>query len=298
MKIFLTGGTGVVGTRALPALAAGGHDVTAVARTAEKAELVRRLGGEPIEVDLFDPAAVQAAVVGHEVVVHLATSIPDLSKSNGKDAWTLNDRLRREASAHLVDAALATGAARYVQESICYPYADGGADWIDEDSPVDADPPAFAGAVVAEAQAARFTEGGGIGVVLRFGQFYAPEASHTRSFNRTLRWRVNPFVGPRGAYASFIHGDDAGSAVAAALRAPAGTYNVTDDEPVTRAEAGRIAAAALGRGRPLSVPVALSPASAKPLMRSLRVSNARFRSTTGWEPSHPSIRGAWPAATS
>ena len=32
MKTFLAGGTGVVGTRALPALVAAGHDVTAVAR--------------------------------------------------------------------------------------------------------------------------------------------------------------------------------------------------------------------------------------------------------------------------
>ncbi len=33
MKIFLAGGTGVVGTRALPALVAAGHDVTTGART-------------------------------------------------------------------------------------------------------------------------------------------------------------------------------------------------------------------------------------------------------------------------
>jgi len=55
MKIFLAGGTGVVGTRALPALVAAGHDVSAVARTDAKADLVRSLGGEPVTVDLFDP---------------------------------------------------------------------------------------------------------------------------------------------------------------------------------------------------------------------------------------------------
>ena len=44
MKIFLAGGTGVVGTRALPALVAAGHDVNAVARTDAKAELVRDRG--------------------------------------------------------------------------------------------------------------------------------------------------------------------------------------------------------------------------------------------------------------
>jgi hypothetical protein len=51
-------------------------------------------------------------------------------------ATAVNDRLRREASAHLVDGALAAGAGRYVQESICFPYVDGGEAWIDEDHPV------------------------------------------------------------------------------------------------------------------------------------------------------------------
>ena len=107
MKIFLAGGTGVAGTRALPALVAAGHDVTAVARTDAKADLVRSLGGAPVLVDLFDAAAVAAAVVGHEAVVNLATSIPPVTKSSRGSAWVTNERLRSEASNHLVDAAAA-----------------------------------------------------------------------------------------------------------------------------------------------------------------------------------------------
>jgi nucleoside-diphosphate-sugar epimerase len=297
MKIFLAGGTGVVGSRALPALVADGHHVTAVARTEAKADVVRSLGGEPIAVDLFDAAGVAAAVAGHEVVVNLATSIPPLSKAARASAWTTNERLRTEASNHLVDGALHAGARRYVQESIAFPYVDNGDGWIDEDHPVDQVGP-FTGARDAEAAAARFAADGGTGVVLRFAQFYAPEASHTRSFNATVRRRVNPFLGPPEGYTSFIHAEDAGSAVVAALRAPSGTYNVADDEPMTRAEAGRVLADALGVKPPHAVPrvvQAATPASAKLLMRSLRVSNRRFKVATGWAPSHPSIRGSWPA---
>ena len=47
MKIFLAGGTGVIGTRALPALVAAGHDVTAVARSDAKADLVGRSAASP-----------------------------------------------------------------------------------------------------------------------------------------------------------------------------------------------------------------------------------------------------------
>lgn len=297
MKIFLAGGTGVVGTRALPALVAAGHDVSAVARTDAKADLVRSLGGEPVTVDLFDHDAVRDAVVGQEVVVNLATSIPALAKAARGSAWTTNERLRREASSNLVDGALRAGAVRYVQESIAFPYVDNGDQWIDEDHPVDQVGP-FSGARDAEAAAARFAERGGEGVVLRFAQFYAPESSHTQAFNTSVRRRVNPFLGDPGGYTSFIHAEDAGAAVVAALRAPSGIYNVADDEPLTRAEAGRIVAEALGVKPPYAVPRAVraaTPASAKLLMRSLRVSNGCFKDATGWQPVHPSIRGSWPA---
>lgn len=297
MKIFLAGGTGVVGTRALPALVAAGHDVTAVARTDAKDEVVRALGGTPVRVDLFDAPAVASAAVGHEAVVNLATSIPPLTKAARGSAWTTNERLRSEASNHLVDAALAAGATRYVQESIAFPYVDHGDQWVDEDHPVDHVGP-FTGARDAEAAAERFAAEGGVGVVLRFAQFYAPESVHTITFNATVRRRVNPFVGDPDGFTSFIHAEDAGSAVVAALGAPGGTYNVGDDEPLTRTEAGRAVAAALGVKAPHALPRAVraaSPSSAKLLMRSLRVSNQRFKAATGWAPAHPSIRGSWPA---
>lgn len=299
MKVFLAGGTGVVGTRALPALVAAGHDVTAVARGSDKAALVERLGGSPVTVDLFDAPAVAAAVVGHEAVVNLATSIPPFGRSARKKAWATNDRIRKVASRNLVEAALAAGAGRYVQESICFPYLDAGDRWIDESAPTDHGPWGFAGAGEAEGQTARFTagSGGGAGVVLRFAQFYAADASHQISMVNALRRRINPFIGPPDGYTSWINAEDAGSAVVAALSAPAGIYNVADDEPLVRREAGAVAAEALGLKPPITMPGwfwKASPPSAKYVMRSLRVSHDRFTAATGWTPAHPSIRGAWP----
>ena len=297
MKIFLAGGTGVVGTRALPALVAAGHQVTAVARSAAKAELVRSLGGRPVSVDLFDAAAVKAAVVDHDVVINLATSIPATAKAVRAAAWSDNERLRSEASNHLVDAALAAGAARFVQESIAFPYLDNGAKWIDEDHVVDHVGP-FQGAGVAEAAARRFAVDGGEGVVLRYAQFYAPDSIHTQAANATLRKRINPFLGAPDAYTSFVHARDAGTAALAALQAPTGIYNIGDDEPLTRTEAGIATSAALGVKPPKALPrllQAVAPASGKLLMKSLRVSNRRFKAATGWAPSHPSIVGSWPS---
>lgn len=295
MKVFVTGGTGVVGTRALPALVAAGHEVTAVARTAEKADLVRSLGAEPAVVDLFDADAVKAAVEGHDAVVHLATNIPPLSKAARSKAWATNERLRREASNLLVDAALATGAGRYVQESICFPYVDQGDRWIDEASPLE-HTAVFEGAAHAEAAAARFTEQGRGGVVLRFAQFHGSGSHHVEAFNALARKRINPFVGPPDGYTSFIHAEDAGRSVATALDLPSGIYNVADDEPLTRAEAGTVLAEALGVKPPKTIPApvrAVMPSDSKLLMKSLRISNAKLKRASDWVPLHPSIRGSW-----
>ncbi|MFZ6005342.1 MAG: NAD-dependent epimerase/dehydratase family protein [Actinomycetota bacterium] len=295
MRVFVAGGTGVVGTRAVPALVAVGHEVTALARSDEKAALARSMGATPVALDLFDADAVKAAVHDHAAVVNLATSIPPMTKAARPKAWDMNERLRREASNILVDAALASGATHFVQESICFPYLDQGDRWIDEECPVD-HVGAFAGAAHAEAAAARFAEGGGRGVVLRFAQFHGPGSSHVETFNALARKRINPFVGAPDAYTSFIHADDAGSAVAAALTVPRGVYNVADDEPLTRAEAGRAVAEALGVKPPKAIPAPLRaamPSSGRLLMKSLRISNRKLKQASSWTPSHPSIRGSW-----
>jgi nucleoside-diphosphate-sugar epimerase len=196
-------------------------------------------------------------------------------------AWRENDRIRREVSRNLVDAALAAGATRFVQESICFFYGDLGDRWIDEDVALDL--PSYARSTAdAEAQARRFTEAGGTGVVLRFGTFYGRHS------------QVPPALG-RDGYVSSIHTDDAAAAVVGALRAAAGVYNVADDEPLTRREYAAAVAAAGGTRIRLLPPGALRLMGSKTtvLTRSQRVSNRRFRDATGWAPRHASARAGW-----
>jgi nucleoside-diphosphate-sugar epimerase len=295
MKVFVAGATGVVGRRAVRLLVSAGHDVTGVARSPGKAQLLRTLGAEPVSVDLFDPVAVTAAVAGHDVVCNLATHIPELRHASLPGAWNETIRLRTVASGHLVDAALATGAARFIQESIAFLYADGGTGWIDEEAAL-ADG-AFSGSVgAAEAQARRFTAAGGVGIALRFGLFYGAGASHTVDQLRMARRGVAPSIGSGDGYQSMIHLDDAAAAVVAALRAPAGTYNVVEDAPATRAEQADAIAGALGIDAPRQLPALiarLAGAKAAPMARSQRVSNRRFRAATGWEPAYPDQWSGW-----
>lgn len=293
MRIFVTGATGVLGRRAVPRLIAAGHDVTAVARSQEKADRLRALGASPAVVDLFDASAVRVAVAGHDAVVNLATSIPPMSRAALRRSWADNDRLRTEASRHLVEAALATGAQLFVQESISFLYAEGGDRWLDENAPVE---PAgvTASAEVAEAEAARFTSGGGHGLVLRFGQFVASDSGHLLDQLPILRRGLLPLFGDHAGYESFIAVEDAADAVVAALDAPAGTYNVTDGEPLTRAAHAAILTEVLGRRVRLPPALVGSIPALEVRARSQRVSNGRLREATTWRPACASMREQWP----
>ena len=292
MRIFLTGGTGAVGRPALAALLDAGHDVTAVVRSPEKRAQVEAAGARGVAVDLFDAAAVAAAVDGHEAVVNLATHVPTLRAASRVSAWSEHDRLRREASGHLVDAALAAGAGRFVQESIVFLYPDGGDGWLDA-ATTEPEPWALtAAALVAEEHTARFTAGGGAGVALRYGMFYGPGTAYSETLLRAARWGVVLVAGHPDAYTSSVHVDDAATAAVAALAAPPGVYDVVDDEPVTRRAYAAALAAAAGRRRAVRVPGRLgrfAGPQGRATARSQRVSNRRFREVTGWSPRWRSV---------
>ncbi|MEV4113556.1 NAD(P)-dependent oxidoreductase [Nonomuraea sp. NPDC049695] len=295
MRVFVTGGTGAVGRPTVPALLAAGHEVTALARTPEKAAALEGQGATPAMVSLFEREELASTLAGHDAVVNLATAIPPMSKFMSKRAQRDNHRVRAEGSAAVVDAARAAGVGRMVQESVCLLYRDQGARWIDEDAPVD-DFPMARGNFAAESSAHRSP----CGVVLRFGWFYGPGAAHSEQLLAQARHHVGMVLGRPDGFLSSIHVADAATAVVAALGADAGTYNVVDDEPLTkRAYADALARAAGARTwlRGPGRAAALLGDRLTSLTRSLRVSNARFRAATGWTPRYPSAREGWRAVT-
>jgi nucleoside-diphosphate-sugar epimerase len=292
-KVFVAGATGVLGRRVVVELIRAGCDVTGVARSPSQREELAALGARPVSVDLFDAAAVHAAVAGHELVCNLATAIPLGERASDPLAWEVNDRIRRDGSRNLVDAARAAGAIRYVQESIAFVYADGGGRLLDESAEIAA-AGVTSSALVAEAEAALFAKHGGAGVALRFGQFYGFDSRHTvAAIEATLAGRPVE-LGDESAYRSSVTTDDAASAVVAALHAPSGIYNVVDDQPLPRAEYVDALAHALNVPPPTVRSVSLElPPTFSMMSRSLRVSNQRFKETTGWQPQFPSAWEGW-----
>ncbi len=295
MKVFVIGATGAIGGHAVPALVRAAHTVTALARTPEKAARLSKQGASPITVSIFDRTALTEAFNGHDAVVNIASAIPPTAKFMQTKAWTENDRVRKQGSAAIIDAAIAAGVDRVVQESVSMMYPDRGDAWIDEECPPDTFPMAQAN-LAAEASANRFSTAGGAGVVLRFGWFYGPGATHSEEFLALARRHIAIMMGPPKSYVSSIHVADAGAAVVAALAVPAGTYNVVDDEPLTKRSYADALSAAAGKAAWLRVPgraALLLGNRSTSLTRSLRVSNARFREASGWTPMYPNARQGW-----
>ncbi len=297
MRVFVAGATGVLGQRAVPLMITAGHSVTALGRSPEKRSALERAGAVVTGIDLFDSDAVARAVAGHDAVVNLATHIPS---SSGKMllpwSWKENDRIRREGSNILVNAALLAGATRFIQESFAPIYPDCGDRWIDESTPVQ---PAHYNRTVVDAENAleRFTKVGRTGVVLRFGALYGPDALMLEMI-RVVKMGWSALPGRPSSYFSSVSQDDAASAVVAVLDVPTGIYNVVDDEPLRRRDYFDSLASALGVKPPKFPPAwtaRLMGVVGECMSRSQRISNRKLRASTDWAPLYPSVRQGWPA---
>jgi nucleoside-diphosphate-sugar epimerase len=284
-EIIITGSTGVIGRRAVRELVAAGYRVTGVTRSERGRERLESLGAGAVGADVFDAASLRRAFEGADAVVNLLTHVPSTDRMGDPSAWEENDRLRTGASAVIARAAQTAGVGRLVQESIAFVYADGGDAWLDEYAPVAGGGVATA-PLVAERNARELFDGDT--VVLRFGLFIGPDSRSTLAALEAARGGDSVAPGPPSAYRPTTWLDDAEAAIAAALRVPAGTYNVADTDPATNAEIDAALAAAVG----VEALRSRGPHEG-PLARSQRVSNRRLREASGWAPRVRAATDSW-----
>jgi nucleoside-diphosphate-sugar epimerase len=305
MRIFVAGATGALGRRLVPLLVEGGHQVTGMTRTAGKAAGLRAAGADPVVADALDRDAVLGAVVAArpEVVVHQLTALAGMTSMRRFDReFALTNRLRTEGTDHLLEAARAAGARRFVAQSFAgWPFARVGGPVKTEDDPLDPDPPAQLRRTldaIRHLEAAVPGTEGLEGVALRYGGFYGPgtSAGAGGSILEDLRRRRFPIVGDGGGVWSFIHIGDAATATAAAVeRGAPGVYQVVDDDPAPVSEWLPALAAAIGAPRPRRVPAwvarLVAGEHAVVLMTEVRgASNAKARRELGWRPGWRSWR--------
>jgi len=307
MRVFVAGGTGVLGRRLVPQLLARGHRVTATSTSARKLEAVRRLGADGVVMDGLDAASVGEAVATArpDVIVHQMTgiSMEHAGKPDFKhfDRWAVPTiRLRTEGTDHLLAAADAAGVAHVVAQGYaCWNGLRTGG-WVKtEEEPLDL---AVGTAAHTSMQALRHVEevvGRAGGAVMRYGGLYGPGAIDDQV--TLLRKRQYPLVGRAGGYHSWVHLDDAASATVLAVEQKAtGVFNIVDDEPAPVNEWLPYLAECAGAKRPRRMPVWLARLMAGQvavvMMTEARgFSNAKAKRELGWQLRYPSWRQGFKA---
>ena len=305
MRIFVAGATGAIGQQLVPVLSANGHEVAGLARSDRGRDALRALGATPVRGDALDPEHVRRAVLEAqpEVIVHELTALAgSLDMRHVDRDFALTNRLRTEATDHLLAAGREVGVTRFVAQSFAgWPFERSGGKVKREEDPLDPAPLAPMRGMLAAIRhledavtAADWTEG----IVLRYGNLYGPGTSLGLGGKHLdmIRKRKFPVVGGGSGVWSFIHVRDAAAATAAAIeRGSAGIYNIVDDEPAMVAEWLPAVASAVGGKPPWRVPRSvgrlLGGEVATLMMTEVRgASNAKAKRELGWSPVHRSWR--------
>ena len=301
VRVFVAGGTGVIGRRLVPQLVARGHQVTATATGPAKLSLLEQLGADGVVMDGLDAVSVGEAVAAArpDAIVHQMTALsaahagrPDLKHPDRFFATTI--RLRSEGTDHLLAAAEATGVSHVVAQGFgaFNGIREGG--WVKtEEEPLDPGP----ASARQGAQALRHLEDAVVkagGAALRYGAFYGPGATDDQV--ELVRKRLFPLVGGGTGYSSWVHLDDAASATVLPLeQQAAGVFNIVDDEPAPASEWLPYLAACAGAKRPMRVPKwparLLAGEMAVIIMTEGRgFSNTKAKRELGWQLRYPSWR--------
>ncbi len=268
VRVFVAGGTGVVGRRLVPQLVARGHQVTATTTSAAKLGWLEQLGADAVVMDGLDAVSVAEAVAaaGPDAIVHQMTGLsaahagrPDLKHPDRFFAATT--RLRSEGTDHLLAAAEATGVSHVVAQGFAAfnGIREGG--WVKtEEDQLDPGPASARQGAEALCHLEDVVVKAG-GAVLRYGSLYGPGAIDDQV--ELVRRRQFPLVGGGTGYFSWVHLDDAASATVLAVEQRAtGVFNITDDEPAPASEWLPYLAAPGGRrlgGQPRGEPGSPAP---------------------------------------
>jgi nucleoside-diphosphate-sugar epimerase len=297
VRVFVAGGTGVLGRRLVPQLVARGHQVTATSTGEAKLGLLERLGADAVVMDGLDPASVGAAVAraAPDAIVHQMTAIGTADIKHMDRWFAATNRLRTEGTDHLLAAAGAAGVANVVAQGYaCWNGIRAGG-WVKtEEDPLDPQTGTAAEVVMTAVSHLEAAVGEYGGAVLRYGGLYGPGATDDQV--ELIRKRQYPVVGGGAGYSSWVHVDDAAGATVLAVEQKArGVFNIVDDEPAPAREWLPYLAACAGAKPPMRVPGWLARLLAGDVAVTMMTegrgfSNAKAKRELGWRLRYPSWR--------
>jgi nucleoside-diphosphate-sugar epimerase len=130
VRIFLTGGTGFIGSHVARKLRERGDEVVALVRSPDKAGALREQGCEVVEGDLSDKHAIKRGLDGADAAIHGAAIYKiGIPKSDRPGMWQANV----EGTEAVLDAAIEAGTPRIVYVSTANVFGNTNGEVVDED---------------------------------------------------------------------------------------------------------------------------------------------------------------------
>jgi nucleoside-diphosphate-sugar epimerase len=214
------------------------------------------------------------------------------------DRWfAQTNRLRSEGTEHLLAAAAAVGATRFIAQSYMnWANTGEGGPLNTEDDPLEQNPAKDHTETLAAIHALEelVLSAPLAGIALRYGSLYGPGASE--SMVETVRRHKVPVVGNGAGVWSWLHLDDAASAVVSALEhGERGLYNIMDNEPAPVAVWLPYLAEVVGAKSPMHVPtwlgrLAIGDVGVKLMTEGRGSSNKKAKRELRWQPTWSSWR--------
>ena len=290
MRVFVTGGTGLIGSAVVETLLQGGHQVTALTRTPAKAAALRKNGATLHEGTIQDPPGYAAAAREHDALVHMAI---DYAKDTVQSDRTAIDTL--------VAAAGRSKPRLVVYTSGCWVLGPTGDRPADESAGTDHPAQAVAWRPMHERLVLSAAGDGLVTAVVRPGMVYGGAGGMTAQLFASVEQHAVSVVGDGTNRWSLVHREDLAKLYRLVVeRRAAGIYHGVDGMPVTVAEVGRAASRAAGaKGVIALVPLAEARRKLGPVADAICMDQALVAPRAlalGWTPTCASFPDCAPRA--
>ena len=268
-------GCGYVGEALGQRLIALGHSVTGIRRADEQNDRLTKLGIHPLNLDITEAGAFDRL---EESFDHVVVAVS--SSRGGREA---HQRVFGAGIAN-VCAWLKTHTARsavFISSTSVYRQTEG--EWVDEKSRTAMDTATSKTLRDAEDQIASVDSPI---TILRSSGIYGPGRGYL--FQQFIKGAAT-IEGTGERFLNMVHRDDLAKAIIRSFDGNGGTFNITDDEPVSQLNFFEWLSERTNRPLPPFAPEP-DPSTRKRGITNKRVSNKRFKEALGFEYTHPTFR--------
>ncbi|MCJ0919268.1 NAD(P)-dependent oxidoreductase [Mammaliicoccus sciuri] len=225
-KIFVTGATGLIGTKLTKRLIEEGYEVAGLTTSEKGKEKLDNAGVKAYIGNILEYDTIEKSIGDFKPDI-IMNEITDLKQVD----MSANTKVRIEGTKNLVEAAIKHDVPHIQSQSIAFVY-EAGDTLATEETSLDYDASGdrkitVDGVEGLEKESARLNKH----VILRYGLLYGPGTWYGKDgmiYNQFINGEVTMTDGVQ----SFIHIDDAVETAIQALNFESGIYNVADDEPV------------------------------------------------------------------